>query len=136
MPRSRLRAASFSIAVMASVAVLGVPGCKSSQEAGKGMQAEIVDGRIVVPVELDDYVIRMPTTIPPGTIDFNVKNVGTHVHNVKIVGDGVNSSLAENLQAGQSAVLTLPLNPGVYRVTCPIGPHAALGMRLDLTVTD
>lgn len=33
------------------------------------------------------------------------------------------------------ANLIVLLQPGTYRITCPVGPHAFFGMRLTLTVT-
>ena len=109
-------------------------GCASSQHAGKHMQASESGSRVIVPVELDDYVIRMPSSIAPGDVTLQVKNVGHHAHNIKISGQGVKSQLPKNLQSGESADLELRLEAGTYKVTCPVGPHALMGMRMTLTV--
>ena len=130
-----LRSASVHLVAILLLAVIaGFVGCKSSQHAGSKMAATATSGGANVPVELDDYVIRMPETIPPGDIVFQVRNVGKHTHNIKITGNGIDAQLPANLKPGDAADLRIHLGPGTYHVTCPVGPHAALGMRLDLTV--
>jgi uncharacterized cupredoxin-like copper-binding protein len=125
-----------AVVVGVVVAWLGMGGCGSSQRAGGGMAATRVGDRVIVPVELDDYVIRMPATVPAGEAVFEVKNVGHHTHNIRVAGGSVDAGLDENLEGGQSATLTVRLSPGRYRVTCPVGPHATMGMRLWLTVEE
>jgi plastocyanin len=122
------------ILFLSLLAALSTAGCKSSQHAGSHLTATPTSSGATVPVELDDYVIRMPETIPPGDIVLQIRNTGKHVHNIKIAGHGVDVQLPENLKAGESAELRVTLVPGVYHVTCPVGPHATLGMRMDLTV--
>jgi plastocyanin len=130
------KAAPIVRTITAAAACALLAACSSSQHAGAGMTATQADGKVTVPVELDDYVIRMPDHIPPGDVTFNVKNTGKHVHNIRITGSGVDAALPRNLEAGEEMPLTLHMNPGTYHVTCPVGPHAAMGMRMDLTVQD
>ena len=120
-------------------ACLFIVGCASSQHAGDAMHATQSTGpggaaHVNVPVELDEYVIRMPSKIPPGDATFDVKNVGHHTHNIKIQGKGVDAELPEDLHAGKSATMDVHLDPGTYKVICPVGPHAALGMKRTVTV--
>jgi len=93
-------------------------------------------GANFVDVELDEWVILMPETIPAGETVFMISNVGVDVHNVRIQGQGIDVSLPTDLQPGASARLEVALEQGTYQVTCPVLNHAALGMRLELTVTD
>lgn len=122
------------ICCLAWGALAALPGCSSSQHATGDTTFTARAGGADVEVRLDDYVIHMPTTIPPGHAVFHVHNDGSHRHTIVIRGEGVDARLTPDLASGQSGDLALDLAPGTYRVTCPIGPHAALGMRLTLTV--
>lgn len=118
-------------------AVLGVLcGCASSQHATSDTKVTPVAGGALVEVRLDDYVIHMPTTVPAGELTFQVRNVGSHRHTVAIEGGGVEAHLKPDLNQGESGELKVKLAPGTYRVWCPVGPHAAMGMRLSLTVKE
>jgi hypothetical protein len=88
-----------------------------------------------IPVEFDDYVIRMPATVPPGEAHFDVKNVGHHAHRLKLTGNGVDADMDHNLAPGEAGTLDAPLAAGTYRATCPVGPHAMLGMKRTLKVS-
>jgi uncharacterized cupredoxin-like copper-binding protein len=123
-----------AVALFTSAVTLA--SCKSSQGAGQHLSATKTATGAEVLVELDDYVIRMPESIPSGQIVLHVKNIGTHVHNIEIQGQGVDAKLPRNLPPGESTDLRVTLTPGTYHVTCPVGPHEMLGMRMDLTVTE
>ena len=124
------------IFALAVIACFVVAGCAKSQSAPATTSPSPSPSaaRRTVPVELDDYVIRMPASLPPGDVTFTVKNVGKHAHNIKIHGPDVDAVLPKNLRGGESGTLDVHLQPGTYRVTCPVGPHAMMGMRMDLTV--
>ncbi len=110
-------------------------GCATSQHSTAGTKIITSPAGTVVEVNLDEYHIHMPTTIPSGSVSFQIRNTGNHEHNIRIVGHGVDATLPHNLKPGEHAELPLTLEPGTYKVTCPVGPHAMLGMRLDLTVS-
>ena len=111
-------------------------GCASSQHATGDTTYTRVDDQVLVEVLLNEDKIHMPTTIPGGDVVFQIKNIGTHEHNFKIAGQGVEAAPPHNLKPGESTELRVQLKPGTYKVTCPVGPHASLGMRLELTVTE
>src|SRR5262249_1481391 len=115
-------------------AVAGMVGCGSSQHSTGTAGFTRTDSGAVVRVLLDEDRIHMPTTIPSGDITFEGSNAGAHRPNIEIRGPGVDAALPKDLEAGESAQLKVRLEPGAYKVRCPVGPHAALGMRLDLTV--
>jgi uncharacterized cupredoxin-like copper-binding protein len=117
--------------------VLGavMTGCASSQNSTAATTFTRTDTGATVEVLLDEYKIHMPTTIPGGDITFHVKNTGDHRHNIEVEGSGVDAKLPKDLGPGEGADLHVQLAPGVYKVLCPVGPHAAMGMRLELTVT-
>lgn len=127
---------TLRVALAVLVVALGA-GCAASRPAGRPMSITPTEDGAIVEVELDEYVIRMPDIVPPGRIIFRVTNTGSHRHTISIQGQGedaVDTRLSPDLEGGQSVDWTLELKPGTYRVWCPVGPHAALGMRMTLTV--
>jgi len=147
------------LTLVAVVALLGVAltGCRPQQEtmdevvdvvppepepepepdadtAGTGEDAET--GENVVQVTLLDGEIEMPDTLTAGATIFEISNVGALVHNLEIEGQGIEEVLENDLQPGESATLTVDLQPGTYEVYCPVADHAERGMRLTLTVTE
>jgi uncharacterized cupredoxin-like copper-binding protein len=89
----------------------------------------------LVYVSEDEYHVHMPTSFPAGTVTFHITNNGSHNHNFKISGMGVEKELPADLTPLSTTEMTLPLAPGTYDVDCPIIGHAMLGMRLSVTVT-
>ncbi|MEZ4733947.1 MAG: cupredoxin domain-containing protein [Caldilineaceae bacterium] len=87
-------------------------------------------------VSLVEWDIEMPGSIPAGPTVFEVINNGTMAHNFAIEGQGIEEVFADNLEPGESRIMRLTLEPGEYEVYCPIGNHAARGMRLTLHVTE
>ncbi len=78
----------------------------------------------------------MPASIPAGPTTFSITNSGAEVHNFEIEGQGIEQELAADLQPGGSATLDVTLQPGTYRVYCPVEDHAtAHGMEMQLQVT-
>jgi uncharacterized cupredoxin-like copper-binding protein len=69
-----------------------------------------------------------------GTVTFDVSNDGELVHNLEVEGGGVEETLEQDLQPGDSGELTVELEPGSYEWYCPIGDHAEQGMEGELTV--
>ena len=72
--------------------------------------------------------------VPAGTVTFVVENQGQVPHDFRIRGDGVDER-TPMLQPGESAQLTVELQPGTYSYECTVGGHARLGMQGELTVT-
>jgi len=135
----------FSIAValagmMGVVGVVGVgaalPGCSASRHAGAGMTATETATAVTVPVELDEFAIRMPSEFPSGNVVFEIKNTGAKEHTFKISGNGVSAELPDALGPGQSATLQVVLEPGRYKVKSPMRAQALLGMRRTVMVKE
>src|SRR5687767_259002 len=63
-------------------------------------------------------------------------NQSTHRHNITFQMTGKQYSLPNNLMKGQSGTLqfTAPMKAGQYGFYCPVGDHAARGMRGTLVV--
>jgi uncharacterized cupredoxin-like copper-binding protein len=87
-----------------------------------------------VDVSLIEFELQMETTVPAGTVTFNITNNGTEEHSFEIEGNGVEEELEPHLMPGESGTLTVDLQPGTYEVYCPVADHADMGMRLELTV--
>lgn len=88
-----------------------------------------------VAVRLSEYEITMPETLPAGPTAFEVTNVGDVIHNFEVEGQGMEQEFEQNLQPGETETLQVDLQPGTYRVYCPVANHADQGMSRSLTVT-
>ena len=75
-------------------------------------------------------------SVPPGAIKFNVKNFGEDVHDLVVLSPkGRRLGTTGEIGSGDQAVLRLKLRtPGVYRLVCTQGDHAARGMKSRITV--
>jgi uncharacterized cupredoxin-like copper-binding protein len=89
---------------------------------------------VIVPVSETEFKIALPrTSFKAGTYTFVVKNNGRAPHALRVRGPGV-AAVTRTLSPGQSANLTVTLRRGRYQLDCPVDNHAALGMRLEITV--
>lgn len=90
-----------------------------------------------VPVEvtLTEYKIAMPSSLPAGSVTFEVTNRGKRDHNFEVEGQGIEKEFEQNLKPGETRTMQVDLAPGTYRVYCPVKGHAERGMSLQLTVT-
>jgi plastocyanin len=88
-----------------------------------------------VEVRLSEHVIEMPNTLPAGPATFLIHNEGKKTHSFKIEGPGVDALLSAPVSPRASGQLQVTLQPGEYKVYCPIGSHEAKGMTMKLTVT-
>lgn len=98
------------------------------------------------------YMTLDATTVPAGTVTFTVTNEGVKKHEfvvlssdtpadgLKMDGDEVieddYAAIDEigDLPAGETATLTVDLQPGHYDLICNIKGHYRMGMKTDLTV--
>ena len=89
-----------------------------------------------VDVHLSEYAIKMPNTLPAGPTTFVVHNDGVKTHSFKIEGPGVDGTMLDKPVEPQATEnLTVTLQPGEYKVYCPVGSHSVKGMTMTLTVT-
>lgn len=88
-----------------------------------------------VSVRLLDYRIEMRNTIPAGETTFHITNSGKERHNFEIEGPGIEEELENDLAPGESGTLRVKLEPGIYRIYCPVANHdEEHGMTMQLTV--
>jgi uncharacterized cupredoxin-like copper-binding protein len=88
-----------------------------------------------VEVHLREYAVDMPATLPAGPTTFVVHNDGGKVHSFKIEGPGMTELLEKPVAPHASGTLKVTLQPGEYKVYCPVGSHEIKGMKMTLTVT-
>jgi uncharacterized cupredoxin-like copper-binding protein len=88
-----------------------------------------------VEVHLTEYAIQMPATLPAGPTTFVLHNDGIKKHAFRIEGPGIEQTQSEILDAHSTVNLQVTLQPGEYKIVCPIGSHSAKGMSLTLKVT-
>lgn len=102
------------------------------------MGAENPQAEKAAPVEvrLSEYAIAIPQTLPPGPTTFLVRNEGQKSHSFKIEGPGIDNGLETILRPHATGTLQVTLQPGEYKVYCPIGSHAIKGMTTTLVVKE
>ncbi|HEX4965924.1 MAG TPA: cupredoxin domain-containing protein [Thermoanaerobaculia bacterium] len=88
-----------------------------------------------VDVHLSEYAIAMPKTLPAGPVTFVLHNDGRKTHSFKIEGPGVDELLEKLVPPQQTGEMKVTLQPGDYKIYCPIGSHSIKGMTTTLTVT-
>jgi uncharacterized cupredoxin-like copper-binding protein len=93
-----------------------------------------------VTVNLTEWKIEMPNSLPAGATTLKITNAGKETHNLKIQGNGLQKALSKNLKPGESGELQVDLKPGTYKVYCPVGAgptsHDSKGMAFQLVVTE
>lgn len=87
----------------------------------------------VVAVEFHYRLSRV--RIPAGPVRIELANFGQDEHDLTLqrVGSSTIYQLPKALP-GQREILNLRLKPGVYRLSCSLANHAALGMHAQLRV--
>jgi hypothetical protein len=100
--------------------------------AGAAVGGVVAHGQVAVPtvtVTLKEFKVVPASKLRAGKVTLVVVNRGKIPHALKVAGPGVNAKTAL-LASGKSARLTVTLKDGAYQLWCPVGNHAALGMKL------
>jgi uncharacterized cupredoxin-like copper-binding protein len=88
-----------------------------------------------VEVHLSEYSIKLPDTLPAGPTTFVLHNDGHKNHIFKIQGPGIEETQSSILEPHGKGELKVTLQPGEYKILCPVGSHSAKGMTTKLVVT-
>jgi uncharacterized cupredoxin-like copper-binding protein len=93
-----------------------------------------------VAVQLTEFQLQMPTSLPAGPTTLSITNAGQLQHNFEIKSileeeDPVEQPLPPNLQPGETRLVAVDLTPGTYMAECPLADHAERGEKLQVTVT-
>ena len=77
------------------------------------------------------------TKVRPGTVRFNVNNLGEDVHNLQVRGPhGYRIRTTPDIRSGEGYKLVAHLRrPGRYTLICTKPGHAARGMKATFTVS-
>jgi plastocyanin len=75
------------------------------------------------------------TDLTAGEYTINVTNTGKGTHDLAIELDGAQVAKSDSIAPGESATLTVALDPGQYVFYCSIGNHRAMGMEMDVLVS-
>jgi serine/threonine protein kinase/uncharacterized cupredoxin-like copper-binding protein len=75
------------------------------------------------------------STVKAGKISFSIENKGTIPHTYRII-DATNTVILNiPIDPGKTETTSIDLKAGVYKISCAIPGHEALGMSATLTVT-
>jgi plastocyanin len=90
---------------------------------------------VTVTVTEREYRISLSTKTPPaGPVRLVVHNAGHVAHALSISGPGLATRTTGTIRPGATKTLRVTLGGGTFTVWCPIGSHAASGMKASLTV--
>ena len=120
------------------MAVLLVAACQRVERGAAGGTDTAATTTTPAPaaltVNLTEYRIEMPATLPAGRATFLITNTGKEKHNFEIEGEQLEMEVSDPLGPGQSRTLEVDLKPGTYKVYCPVANHDERGMSMQLTV--
>ena len=87
-----------------------------------------------VTIELTEYSIKVPPTIPSGHQTLTVVNAGKEAHSLVIESGGHQYKLPEPIHPGDRGTLVVELKPGPYTLYCPVDNHRGKGMATTVEV--
>jgi uncharacterized cupredoxin-like copper-binding protein len=120
-------------AVLALLVAVGA-GCGAGDDEEAAPVGE-AGGGAAVEISATEFALD-PATIEldeAGTYTFRLVNDGGAVHALKIEGNGLEVEI-EQIEAGESAELTVELAAGEYELYCPVGNHKDQGMEGTVVV--
>lgn len=87
-----------------------------------------------IQIELTEYSIKVPPTIPGGHQTLSIVNSGKEAHSLTIEADGHAYKLPEPIRSGDRGTLVVDLKRGMYSVYCPVDNHKGKGMSTTVEV--
>jgi plastocyanin len=112
-------------------AVLVLAGCGSDDGGGDGSSAA---GETVQITATDFRFDPADVSVAAaGETTFTLTNDGGEEHALEVEGNGIEEE-TDAVAPGESASLTVDLEPGEYVLYCPIANHRSLGMEGTLVV--
>jgi Cupredoxin-like domain len=131
--RSEGAAPNRLLVILNMLAVLLVLFTLAACGGGKEQAANTSEAQEPVVVTLAGHDINMPESLPSGFVTFEVTNEGDSLHGFEIAGPGTDEKV-EGIPPGETRTLQVDLQPGTYRVYCPVADHGKTGMQLALKV--
>ena len=99
--------------------------------AGVAAHRGATKAKIVV-TEREFRITLAPGKVAAGPATLVVKNVGKVPHALALSGPGIAKAHTATIAPGKSATLNVTLKAGTYSIWCPLGNHAAQGMKAKL----
>lgn len=113
-------------ALLLAVPLLG--GCGGGGDAGGASS-----GANTVQISGTDFKLDpSKVSVSAGRTTFTFTNDGQTTHALEIEGNGVEEA-SDTIGPGESASVTVDLEPGTYAIYCPVGDHRSRGMEGTLT---
>ena len=106
-----------------------------AQVAEEPRGPERMRGDTVV-VEMDEYVIDAPDTLPAGRLVLEVRNMGFEEHNLEVHRDSLLFESGRPLNPRETRLMEVVLDPGPHRLVCTVSGHEGRGMTRPLTVVE
>ena len=112
-------------------------GCNPAEETESEVQEVVEEPIATIEVQETEFSLAPSemTLHPPGTYVFRAVNSGTVEHALEIEGEGIEEE-TEEIAPGESTELEVNLDPGTYKLYCPVGNHEERGMTGTLTVQE
>ena len=110
-----------------SSAAAGAPSSPAAESPAEAETVAVTEREMVIELAEDSY--------SAGTYTFEVTNTGNMAHDFVVEQGGSDVAATDVLQPGQSATLTVTLEPGDYVFYCSVGNHRAMGMEKSVTVS-
>ena len=112
------------------VVVLALGGAVVGALAGRSSPT-----KSTVTVTVREYRISLSVkTLPAGPVLLVVHNAGRFAHALSVSGPGLATVSTPAIKPGATKMLSVTFGGGTVRVWCPVGGHAALGMKASLAV--
>jgi plastocyanin len=118
--------ADTSAAAPSSSAAASPPSSPAAEPPAEAETVAVTEREMVIELSEDSY--------SPGSYTFEVVNEGRMPHDFVVERDGADVAATDILQPGESATLTVTLEPGDYVFYCSVGSHRAAGMETPVTV--
>ena len=111
------------------VVVLALGGAVVGALAGRSSPT-----KSTVTVTVREYRISLSVkTLPAGPVLLVVHNAGHVAHALSVSGPGLATRTTPVIEPGATKTLRVMFGGGTFRVWCPVGGHAAAGMKASLT---
>ena len=124
----------FFIVLFALTSLLLVAGCGGDDDE-ETTPTTTASAETFTISETDFALSPSTVTIDaPGTYTFEATNDGGTDHALEIEGNGVEEE-TDTIGPGESASVTVDLEPGTYEMYCPIDGHRDQGMEGEISVS-
>jgi plastocyanin len=108
---------------------------ESAPESAAGTSAEGAESQTVTATEGEMFIELSEDSFSAGSYTFEVTNTGSATHDFVVERDGNDVAGTDSIAPGDSASVTVDLEPGEYVFYCSIANHRDMGMEVTVTVT-